>query len=144
MFTHLHNHTEYSLLDGLSSIDQYLSKAQKCGFESLAITDHGNMHGVVDFYRKCKSANIHPVIGCEYYAVPFGTDETNKIRSAHHMLVLAQTQTGYNNMMKLSHLSYEYGKYYKPRITNNWLTTYNEGLIVTSGCMAAHLSLIHI
>lgn len=138
-FTHLHNHTEYSLLDGLSSIDMYIKEAQANNFDSLAITDHGNMHGVVDFYRKCLDAKIHPVIGCEFYATPFGTDHTDKTRSASHMLILAQNQIGYNNIMELAGLSYDQGKYYKPRITTQWLEKYSSGLIVTSGCMAAHI-----
>lgn len=138
-FAHIHNHSEYSMLDGLSSIDSYIREASKMKYDALAITDHGNMHAAVELYNQAKAANIHPVMGCEFYATPFGTDYSDKTRSANHMLILAQTQDGYQNMLRLAKNSYEFGMYYKPRITVMDLEKYNKGLIVTSGCMAAHI-----
>lgn len=138
-FTQLHNHTEYSMLDGLSSCDQYVSAAIQNGFDALAITDHGNMHGVVEFDTALRSANIHPVLGIEFYATPFGTGYDDRSRSPNHLLALAKTQAGYQNLLLLTDLSYQSGFYYKPRITIESLAQYSDGVVTTSGCMAAHI-----
>ena len=138
-FSHVHCHSQYSMLDGLSSIELYITECQKLGFDALAITDHGNMHGVVELYNYAKSANIHSVMGVEFYSTAFGIDLSDKNRQQNHLLALAQTQDGYQNLLKLSQISYVDGFYYKPRISIMELEKYNKGLVVTSGCMAAHI-----
>lgn len=138
-FNHLHCHSEYSLLDGLPSVQSMIERTVANGQNALAMTDHGNMHGVVDFYRQCTAAKIHPVIGCEFYATPFGTDHTDKTRGANHLLAFASNQKGYQNLLHLSALSHQLGKYYKPRVTQEWLLKYGNGIVLTSGCMAAHI-----
>lgn len=138
-FSHVHCHSQYSMLDGLSSIELYITECQKLGFDALAITDHGNMHGVVELYNQAKAANIHSVMGVEFYSTAFGIDLSDKNRQQNHLLALAQTQDGYQNLLKLSQISYVDGFYYKPRISIMELEKYNKGLVVTSGCMAAHI-----
>ena len=117
-FTHLHVHTEYSLLDGAARIKKVVRRAKELGMDSLAITDHGVMFGVIDFYKECQKQGIHPVIGCEVYTTPGSrfskTQEAD--RHQNHLVLLAENQTGYQNLMKLVSLGFTEGYYYKPRI----------------------------
>ncbi|PJF24585.1 MAG: DNA polymerase III subunit alpha, partial [Phototrophicales bacterium] len=114
-FVHLHVHTEYSLLDGLSRIKKLVARAKELDMPALAITDHGTMFGVMDFYRACKDAKIKPIIGCEMYLAPNGmTDRQN--REANHLLLLARNETGYKNLLKIASDGQLKGYYYRPRI----------------------------
>ncbi|MCH7654298.1 MAG: DNA polymerase III subunit alpha, partial [Chloroflexi bacterium] len=135
MFTHLHVHTEYSLLDGLSRLESLVDRAKTLGMDSLAITDHGAMYGVIEFYQKAKAAGIKPIIGCEMYVAKSSRHSRNpNDKSPHHITVLAQDAKGYQNLVKLVTKSHLEGHYYKPRIDREILEQYHEGLIVMSGC----------
>ena len=135
MFTHLHVHTEYSLLDGLSRIDPLVSKAKELGMTSLAITDHGGLYGAIDFYRTAKAAGIKPIIGCEMYVAPGSRhDKRPEDKTPFHLTVLAKDLTGYGNLVKLVSASHLEGFYYKPRVDRELLERHHEGLIVLSGC----------
>ena len=137
-FTHLHVHTEYSLLDGASRIPDLVSRAKELGMDSLAITDHGVMFGVIDFYKECKKQGIRPVIGCEIYTAPrtrFDKD-TEKDKHMNHLVLLAETDQGYRNLMKIVSEGYRNGFYYKPRADKDLLREYSEGLIALSACLA--------
>lgn len=140
-FVHLHLHTEYSLLDGFAVIDRAVAYAAHLGMPALAITDHGTMFGVIDFYRACKAKGIKPLIGVESYLARgsrFGRDP--KIDSKpYHMLLLAQNQQGYKNLLKLSSKAQLEGFYYRPRIDRELMAQYASGLIATSGCLAAEI-----
>ncbi len=143
-YVHLHNHTEYSLLDGANSVKKLVAKAVEYNMPAVAITDHGNMFGALEFYKQCKSAGIKPIIGMEAYMAP-GHRGDKKLRgvgnnSAYHLLLLAKNNTGYRNLMKLSSYGYLEGFYYKPRIDKELLRKYGEGLIVTSACMSGEVS----
>ncbi len=140
MFTHLHVHTEYSLLDGLSRIPQLVSEAKNHGMHSLAITDHGSLYGVIDFYTACKEQGINPIIGCELYEA-HGSRFTkdNSERRPSHLTVLAHNNIGYNNLIHLSSKSHLEGFYYRPRIDDELLQQHQEGLIVLSGCPSAKI-----
>jgi DNA-directed DNA polymerase III PolC len=139
-FTHLHVHTEYSLLDGLSKIPRLVSRAQELGMTSLAITDHGTMFGVIDFYRACKAAAIKPIIGVEsYLAKRTRFDRDREDRKSYHLLLLAQNQTGYQNLLRIASEAQLNGFYYAPRIDREFLAAHAEGLIATSGCLAAQI-----
>ncbi len=135
MFTHLHVHTEYSLLDGLSRIDPLIKRARELGMDSLAITDHGGLYGAIDFYQTAKAANIKPIIGCEMYVALKSRHTKNPDeKSPNHMTVLAKDATGYRNLVKLVSLSHLEGFYHRPRVDRESLERYNEGLVVLSGC----------
>ena len=140
MFTHLHVHSEYSLLDGLCRIPQLIAKAKELGMTSLAITDHGSMHGVIDFYTAAKEAGIKPIIGCETYVA-----ETNRqSRSAsdknlYHLLLLAKNQQGYHNLIQLITKAHLEGFYYKPRVDKELLTKHHAGIIALSACAHGEL-----
>ncbi len=140
-FVHLHLHTEYSLLDGFARIDRAVEYAHELGMPALAITDHGTMFGVIDFYRACKKAGIKPIIGVEaYLARRSRRDRDPQLDSKpYHMLLLAKNATGYKNLLKLSSLAQLEGYYYRPRIDRDLLSKYSEGLIATSGCLAAEI-----
>ncbi|MBL8118462.1 MAG: PHP domain-containing protein, partial [Anaerolineae bacterium] len=140
-FVHLHVHTEYSLLDGLSRIDKLVERAKALNMPSLAITDHGTMFGVIDFYRACKAAGIKPIIGVEsYLARRSRFDRDPKLdKRPYHMLLLAKNQTGYKNLLKLASEAQLSGYYYRPRIDRELLAQYSEGVIATSGCLAAEI-----
>lgn len=140
-FVHLHVHTEYSLLDGLSRIDHLVKRAKELDMPALAITDHGAMFGVVDFYRACKAAGIRPIIGMEaYLARRSRFDKDPKLdKRPYHMLLIARSQTGYQNLLKLASLAQLEGHYYRPRVDWELLERYHEGLIATSGCLAAEI-----
>jgi len=135
-FTHLHVHSHYSLLDGLAKIDELVEKAKATGMDSLAITDHGAMYGIVEFYKKATAAGIKPIIGVETYITPGSRhDKTmGKGDVRHHLILLAKNKTGYHNLIKLVTKSYLEGFYYKPRIDWEVLKEYHEGLIALSAC----------
>ena len=140
-FTHLHVHTEYSLLDGASRIKDLVSRAVELGMDSLAITDHGVMFGVIDFYRECKAQGIRPVIGCEVYTAArsrFDKD-VDKDKYQGHLVLLAENDHGYRNLMKIVSESYRNGFYYKPRVDKDLLREYSEGLIALSACLAGNV-----
>ena len=135
MFTHLHVHTEYSLLDGLSRIDRLVSRVKELGMDAVAVTDHGGLYGAIDFYKSAKAAGIKPIIGCEMYVAPgsrHSRDPSDK--TPYHMTVLTKDVVGYRNLVKLVTISHLEGFYYKPRIDREVLEKYSEGLIVLSGC----------
>ena len=135
MFTHLHVHTEYSLLDGLSRLDPLVRRAGELGMNSLAITDHGGMYGAIDFYKLAKSQGVKPIIGCEMYVAPGSRHVKNpNDKSPFHMTVLAQDARGYQNLIKLVTKSHVEGFYYRPRIDRELLEQYHEGLVILSGC----------
>ena len=139
MFTHLHVHTEYSLLDGACRLKEIASAAKRKGFSSLAITDHGVMYGVIDFYRACQKEGIHPVIGCEVYVAPKSRLEKNPYERYFHMVLLCENNKGYENLMKLVSLGFTEGFYNKPRIDDSLLEQYHEGLICLSACLAGEI-----
>ncbi len=139
MFTHLHVHTEYSLLDGASRITKLLDRVKELGMDSCAITDHGVMYGVVDFYREAQKRGIHPVIGCEVYTCPNHLDKTSASREYNHLILLCKNQTGYQNLIKLVSLGFTEGFYYKPRVDHELLRKYSEGLICLSACLSGEI-----
>ena len=135
MFTHLHVHTEYSLLDGLSRLDSLVGRAVELGMDSLAITDHGAVYGAIDFYRAAKAAGIKPIIGCEMYVAPGSRyNKGPEDKTPYHLTVLAKDSRGYQNLLKLVTRSQLEGFYYKPRVDRELLERYAEGLAVMSGC----------
>lgn len=141
MFTHLHVHTEYSLLDGAARINELARQAAELGMKSLAITDHGVMYGVIDFYKACRKQGIKPVIGCEIYMAPgkrtertLGKDDKN-----YHLVLLAENNEGYQNLGKIVSQAHIDGFYYKPRADKELLRTYSKGLIALSGCLAGEV-----
>lgn len=133
---HLHNHTEYSLLDGASRIKDLVSKAKSFNMDAVAITDHGNLYGVIPFYKECHKQGIKPIIGCEFYYVP---DRHEKHTTRYHLVLLAKNNQGYQNLIKLVSLSYSEGFYYKPRIDWELLTQNSQGLICLSACIAGEI-----
>ncbi len=141
MFTHLHLHTEYSLLDGMSRISELPAYVKELGMDSCAITDHGAMFGVIDFYKACKKAGIKPIIGCEVYtaARTLYDKDPDKDRNSGHLILLAKDQQGYSNLVKIVSRSYVDGFYYKPRVDKDLLSQYSEGLICLSGCLAGNV-----
>jgi DNA polymerase-3 subunit alpha len=141
-FTHLHVHTHFSLLDGLSQIDDLVRAAKEKGFESLAITDHGVMYGVIGFYNACKEAGIKPIIGVEAYIAPRAmTDKEGKQdTNYYHLTLLAQNEEGYKNLLKLTTLAHTQGYYYKPRIDLAALKQHAGGLIGLSGCLRGEIA----
>ena len=142
-FVHLHLHTQYSLLDGGIHLPRLFSKAKDLGFNALAITDHGNMFGAVDFYKRAKAAGIHPIIGCEAYVAPKSRFEKSSHRglsdAAYHLVLLVKDETGYKNLVKLSSAAYLEGFYYKPRIDRELLREHSEGLIGLSACLKGEI-----
>ena len=137
-FTHLHVHTEYSLLDGASKIPELVAYAKELGMDSLAITDHGVMYGAVEFYQECTKAGIKPIIGCEVYlAKGSHLDMTEKTR--YHLILLAENDIGYHNLMKIVSKGQLEGFYYKPRVDKDILRTYSEGIICLSACIAGEV-----
>ena len=137
-FTHLHVHTEYSLLDGACRIDKLMARVRELGMDSIAITDHGVMFGAVRFFEKAQKAGIKPIIGCECYVAPrsrFDKDP-QKDRHQYHLVLLAKNEKGYKNLIKMVSLAYKEGYYYKPRIDHELLEKYHEGLICLSACLA--------
>ena len=138
-FTHLHVHTQYSLLDGSCKINEIVNRAKELGMKNLAITDHGNMYGVIDFYRACKAADINPVIGCEVYVAPGSRfDKKNEKGEGryNHLVLLAENDKGYANLMKIVSRGFTEGFYYKPRVDYEVLEQFHEGIIALSACLA--------
>ena len=141
-FVHLHTHSHYSLLDGLAKIDDIIKKAKDDGMKSIALTDHGAMYGIIEFYQKCIKAGIKPIIGEEMYVAPYGTKHTDKDSQNryHHLILIAETTEGYQNLIKLTTKAHLEGYYYKPRIDWDLLKEYGKGLIVLSGCMSGEIA----
>ena len=142
-FTHLHGHTEYSLLDGSNKIQEYVNRVRELGMDSAAITDHGVMYGVIDFYRAARAAGINPILGCEVYVAP-GSRFDREIGSGddryYHLVLLAENNQGYANLMKIVSKSFVEGFYYKPRVDLQLLEKYHEGLIALSACLAGEVA----
>ena len=141
-FTHLHVHTEYSLLDGSSKIKEITKRAKELGMDSLAITDHGVMYGVIEFYEAAKKAGIKPVLGCEVYVAPGSRFDKGAGQSEdkyNHLVLLAENNTGYQNLMKIVSKGFTEGFYYKPRVDKEVLREYHEGIIATSACLAGEV-----
>ena len=142
-FTHLHVHTEYSLLDGSNKINEYVSRVKELGMDSAAITDHGVMYGVIDFYRAAKAAGINPILGCEVYVAP-GSRFDREVGSGddryYHLVLLAENNQGYQNLMKIVSKGFVEGFYYKPRVDLELLQEYHEGLIALSACLAGEVA----
>lgn len=142
-FTHLHLHTEYSLLDGSGKIKEMVLQAKALGMDSIAITDHGVMFGVIDFYKTCLMEGIKPVIGCEVYVAPnsrFDREVGNNEERYHHLVLLAENNTGYQNLMKIVSKGFLEGFYYRPRVDMEVLEQYHEGIIALSACLAGEVS----
>ncbi len=137
-FTHLHVHTEYSLLDGAARIKDVVARAVELGMDSLAITDHGVMFGVIDFYRECKKQGIKPIIGCEVYTAARNMEdkEVDKDKYQGHLVLLAKNNMGYKNLIKIVSEGFTKGYYYKPRIDKNLLREHSQGIIALSACLA--------
>ena len=142
-FTHLHVHTEYILLDGSNKIQEYVNRVRELGMDSAAITDHGVMYGVIDFYRAARAAGINPILGCEVYVAP-GSRFDREIGSGddryYHLVLLAENNQGYANLMKIVSKSFVEGFYYKPRVDLQLLEKYHEGLIALSACLAGEVA----
>lgn len=141
-FCHLHTHTEYSLLDGSNKIKEYVKRVKELGMNSAAITDHGNMYGVVEFYKTAKAADINPVIGCEVYVAPnsrFDRETSHGDDRYYHLILLAENNKGYDNLMKLVSIGFTEGYYYRPRVDFEVLEKYHEGLICLSACLAGEI-----
>ena len=141
-FTHLHVHTEYSLLDGSNKIKEYVKRVKELGMNSAAITDHGVMYGVIDFYKECKAQGINPIIGCEVYVAPnsrFDKELTGGEDRYYHLVLLAENNTGYDNLMKIVSRGFTEGYYYKPRVDMKLLRENHEGLIALSACLAGEV-----
>ena len=142
-FTHLHVHTEYSLLDGSNKIREYVNRVKELGMDSAAITDHGVMYGVIDFYRAAREAGINPVLGCEVYVAPasrFDREIGSGDDRYYHLVLLAENNQGYANLMKIVSKSFVEGFYYKPRVDLQLLEKYHEGLIALSACLAGEVA----
>jgi DNA polymerase-3 subunit alpha len=140
MFTHLHVHSEFSLLDGMCRIPQLVKRAKELGMNAVALTDHGSMYGAIDFYLAAKEAGIKPIIGCELYVAPnLHTGKTAGEKSSYHVVLLAKNQTGYRNLMQLTSKAHTEGFYYKPRIDHALMEQYHEGLIALSACMSGEI-----
>jgi DNA polymerase-3 subunit alpha len=141
-FVHLHNHTQYSLLDGLTKIPGLISRIKQLGMDSVAITDHGSMSGVIDFYKAAKSDDIKPILGMEAYIAARGLDDKDptKDRQYYHLTIIVMNTQGYKNLMRLSTIANLEGFYYRPRIDRQLLKKHNEGLIVLSGCIGGEVS----
>ena len=137
-FAHLHVHTEFSLLDGAARIKDLVARAKELGMKHLAITDHGVMYGTIDFYKECKKQGIKPIIGCEVYLAPGSRKERQEVNGTkyYHLILLAENQTGYKNLVKLVSLANIEGMYYKPRVDKELLRQYHEGIICLSACIA--------
>lgn len=143
-FVHLHNHTQYSLLDGACRIDEFVKLAATMGFHALAITDHGNLFGAIEFYKKAKAAKIKPIIGCEMYVAPRSREFKQPVAGypdgGNHLLLLAKNNTGYQNLIQLSTIGYLEGFYHRPRVDKEALRKHADGLICTSACLQGEVS----
>ena len=140
-FAHLHVHTEFSLLDGASRIKNLVTAVKELGMDSVAITDHGVMYGTIDFYKECLKQGVKPIIGCEVYLAPGSRKERQEINGVkyYHLILLAENQTGYRNLVQLVSLANIEGMYYKPRVDKELLKKYHEGIICLSACVAGEI-----
>lgn len=141
-FVHLHTHTEYSLLDGSNKIKEYVAQVKKLGMTAAAITDHGAMFGVIDFYRAARAEGIKPILGCEVYVAPnsrFDKETTGGDDRYYHLVLLAENNQGYANLMKIVSRGYVEGFYYKPRVDMEVLQEFHEGIIALSACLAGEV-----
>ncbi|MCI8327448.1 MAG: DNA polymerase III subunit alpha, partial [Lachnospiraceae bacterium] len=141
-FAHLHVHTEYSLLDGSNKIKEYVAKIKELGMNSAAITDHGVMYGIIDFYKAAKEAGINPILGCEVYVAPnsrFDRENVHGEDRYYHLVLLAENNTGYSNLMKIVSKGFVDGYYYRPRVDMEVLRQYHEGIIALSACLAGEV-----
>ncbi len=141
-FTHLHVHTEYSLLDGSNKIKEYVARVKELGMDSAAITDHGVMYGVIDFYKEAKAAGINPILGCEVYVAPnsrFDRETGDDESRYYHLVLLAENNTGYANLIKIVSMGFVEGFYYRPRVDLELLEKYHEGIIALSACLAGEV-----
>ena len=141
-FAHLHVHTEYSLLDGSNKIKEYVSRVKELGMNSAAITDHGVMFGVIDFYRAARAEGIKPILGCEVYVAPnsrFDKETAGGEDRYYHLVLLAENNTGYQNLTKIVSKAFVEGYYYKPRVDLELLKEYHEGIIALSACLAGEV-----
>jgi len=139
-FVHLHLHSEYSLLDGACRIDDLVDELERLEMPACAITDHGNMYGIIKFYKKAKAKGIKPIIGCEIYVSPGDMTEKNPQEENHHLVLLAMDNTGYKNLTRIVSIAYLNGFYYKPRADKSLLEKYNEGIIALSSCIQGEIS----
>ena len=142
-FAHLHVHTEFSLLDGSNKIKEYVSRVKELGMNSAAITDHGVMYGVIDFYREAKKQGINPILGCEVYVAPnsrFDREITGGDDRYYHLVLLAENEEGYANLTKIVSKGFVEGYYYKPRVDKELLRKYHKGIIALSACLAGEVA----
>jgi DNA polymerase III subunit alpha len=142
-FVHLHCHSHYSLLDGASSINRLVERAKHHGMNALALTDHGNLHGALEFYQKAKAAGINPIIGYEAYVAPgsrYTRDASSSKEAAFHLTLLAKNREGFRNLVKLASKASLEGFYFKPRIDRELIEQFNEGIICLSGCVSSEFS----
>jgi DNA polymerase-3 subunit alpha len=139
-FVHLHTHSHYSLLDGLSKIDALVARAKELGMDALALTDHGNLYGAVDFYKKAKAAELKPILGIETYVAPRDRFSKEPGEKYFHLILLVQNETGWKNLMQLSSKAHLEGYYYKPRVDKDLLRQHHEGLIALSGCLGGEVN----
>ena len=146
-FVHLHNHSDYSLLDAAQTVETMCNRVADLGMDSIAITEHGNLFSMIPFYKAALKAGIKPIIGCEMYvAVNNHTDrqlvtlDSGKRKNYYHLVLLAMNQQGYKNLLALTSIGYLNGFYYRPRIDKNLLEEFNEGLIATSACLAGEVT----
>jgi len=138
-FVHLHVHTEYSLLDGACRIDELIDQALEFNMPAVAITDHGVMYGVIDFYKNAKEKGIKPIIGCEVYVAPGSRFDKKQRTDLYHLILLAKDFEGYKNLIKIVSLSFLEGFYYKPRVDKELLREYSKGIIALSSCLAGEI-----
>ena len=142
-FTHLHCHSHYSLLDGASSIPKLVQRTKDHGMTALALTDHGNLHGALEFYRTCKKEDINPIIGYEAYIAPGSRKvrgDGGRKNSSYHLTLLCQNKTGFDNLIKMASSASLEGFYFKPRIDKELLEAHSEGIICLSGCVSSEFS----
>jgi len=140
VFTHLHVHSEYSLLDGMCRIPNLIARVKELGMDSVALTDHGVMYGAIEFYRLAKDAGIKPIIGCEIYVMANGNgNHTPGEKNNYHLVLLCRNQTGYRNLIQIVTRAHLEGFYYKPRIDKEFLAEHTSGLIALSACLAGEV-----
>src|SRR6266849_11208652 len=142
-FVHLHCHSHYSLLDGASRIPELVARAKELGMNALALTDHGNLFGAIEFYRECKAAGLNPIIGYEAYVAPGKRTEREARKrgdAGYHLTLLARDRTGFKNLVKMASVAFLEGYYYVPRIDKDLLAAHSEGIICLSGCASGEFS----
>ena len=146
-FVHLHNHTDYSLLDASQTVEQMCNRVYDLGMDSIAVTDHGNLFAMIPFYKAAQQKGIKPILGCEIYVAINSHLDRHHVKSTfgsktnyHHLVLLAQNMEGYQNLMKLCSMAYLDGFYYRPRVDKMLLRKYNAGLIATSACLAGEVT----